>query len=150
MNYDYKEIEYVKAEKVKGQYKADIQVRVMITIKLKSQEDLQNLQAKLVSNPQGFNQVDKRWIDKYTELWKIPHDIVKILKFFTGEIKPTIKKIKDSRRMLLTEMSEDDQSKIINFFEKNKILEVLRSRAYSSSVFDLFMGVFCVPKQFEL
>ena len=124
MGYDFNDIEYVKAEKVRGQYKADIQVRVRITIKLKSQEDLQNLQVKLVSNPQGFNQIDKRWIDKYVELWNIPSDIVKILKLFTGEIKPVVKNLKDSRRMLLTEMPENDQNKIIKFFTENKILIV--------------------------
>ena len=124
MNYDISSIEYVKASKVRGQYKADIQVKIRIVIKLKSQEDLQNLQVKLVSNPQGFNQVDKRWIDKYVELWNIPKDITKILKLFTGEIKPTQKNLKDSRRMLLTEMSESDQKKILDFFEKNKILIV--------------------------
>ena len=124
MGYNISDIEYVKAIKVRGQYKADIQVRVQIIVKLKSQEDLQNLQIKLVSNSQGFNQIDKRWIDKYVELWNIPKDIVKILKSFTGEIKPARKGLKDKRRMLLSEMSESDQDKIIKFFEKNKILIV--------------------------
>ncbi len=124
MNYNVSDIEYVKAEKVRGQYKADIQVMIRIIIKLKSQEDLQNLQVKLVSNPHGFNQIDKRWIDKYVELWNIPKDITKILKSFTGETKPTKNNLKDSRRMFLTEMSKDDQSKIIKFFEDNKILIV--------------------------
>ncbi len=124
MGYDFKDIEYVKAEKVRGQYKADVQVRVRITIKLKSQEDLQNLQVKLVSNPQGFNQIDKRWIAKYIELWKIPNDVVKILKLFTGETRPTAKNLSDPRRMLLSEMSKGDQAKIINFFEKNRILVI--------------------------
>lgn len=136
MGYDFNDIEYVKAEKVRGQYKADIQVRVRITIKLKSQEDLQNLQVKLVSNPRGFNQIDKRWIDKYVELWNIPSDIVKILKLFTGETKPTAKNLKDSRRILLTEMSENDQDKIIKFFTENKILiisDVLKGRGEFSA-----------------
>lgn len=124
MNYNVSDIEYVKAEKVRGQYKADIQVRIRIIIKLKSQEDLQNLQVKLVSNPHGFNQIDKRWVDKYVELWNIPKDIAKILKSFTGETKPTKNNLKDSRRMFLTEMGKDDQSKIIKFFEDNKILIV--------------------------
>lgn len=124
MNYNVSDIEYVKAEKVRGQYKADIQVRIRIIIKLKSQEDLQNLQVKLVSNPHGFNQIDKRWVEKYVELWNIPKDITKILKSFTGEIKPTKKNLKDSRRMFLTEMGKDDQGKIIRFFEDNKILIV--------------------------
>lgn len=88
MSYDVSDIEYVKAIKVRGSYKADIQVRIRVIIKLKSQEDVQNLQVKLVSNPHGFNQIDKRWVNKYAELWNIPKDIVKILKLFTGEIKP--------------------------------------------------------------
>jgi hypothetical protein len=84
--YDFNDVEYVKAKKITGSYKADIQVRVMIAIKFKSQEDLQNLQVKLVSNPQGFNQIDKRWIDKYVELWDIPRDVVKTLKLFTVKL----------------------------------------------------------------
>lgn len=124
MGYKIDDIEYVKASKIRGQYKADVQVRVRIIIKLKSQEDLQNLQVKLVSNPQGFNQIDKRWVDKYVELWDIPEDITKILKLFTGEIKPTKKGLKDKRRMLLTEMDKGDQDKILNFFKRNKILIV--------------------------
>lgn len=124
MGYKINDIEYVKASKVRGQYKADIQVRVRIIIKLKSQEDLQNLQVKLVSNPQGFNQIDKRRVDKYVELWNIPEDITKILKLFTGEIKPTKKGLKDKRRMLLSEMDKSDQDKIVGFFKSNKILIV--------------------------
>ena len=124
MGYKISDIEYVKASKVRGQYKADIQVRVRIIIKLKSQEDLQNLQVKLVSNPQGFNQIDKRWVDKYVELWDIPEDITKILKLFTGEIKPTKKGLKDKRRMLLSEMDKNNQDKIVSFFKNNKILIV--------------------------
>ena len=124
MGYNINDIEYVEASKIAGSYKADVQVRIQITIKLKSQSDVQNLQVKLVSNPQGFNQVDKRWIDKYIELWNMPTDIAKLLKLFTGEIKPTKRNLKDSRRMLLSEMDENDQKKILNFFEDNKILIV--------------------------
>lgn len=136
MGYKVSDIEYVKAVKVRGQYKADIQVRVRIIIKLKSQEDLQNLQVKLVSNPQGFNQIDKRWVDKYVELWNIPDDVIKILKSFTGETTPTIKGVKDKRRMLLSEMNEIDQEKIIKFFDKNKILiisDLLKGRGEFSA-----------------
>ena len=124
MNYKISDIEYVKASKVRGQYKADIQVRIMILIKLKSQEDIQNLQVKLVSNPQGFNQIDKRKVDKYVEFWNIPQDITKILKLFTGETKPIKSGLRDARRMFLDEMSQPDQDKLINFIKKNKILIV--------------------------
>ena len=124
MSYKIDDIEYVKASKVRGQYKADIQVRITIVIKLKSQEDVQNLQVKLVSNPQGFNQIDKRKIDKYVELWNIPKDITQILKLFTGEIKPTKKDLRDSRRMFLDEMDQSDQDKLVKFVKENKILIV--------------------------
>jgi len=136
MNYKIDDIEFVKASKVRGQYKADIQVRITILIKLKSQEDLQNLQVKLVSNPQGFNQIDKRWVDKYVELWNIPQDITKILKLFTGEIAPTKSSLRDSRRMFLDEMSESDQNKLIKFLNDNKILiisDLLKGRGEFSA-----------------
>ena len=136
MGYKLNEIEYVKASKIKGSYKADVQVRIQIIIKLKSQSDIQNLQVKLVSNPQGFNQIDKRWIDKYVELWKIPNDITRLLKLFTGEIKPTKKKLKDSRRMLLSEFENEDQEKILDFFKQNKILiisDLLKGRGEFSA-----------------
>ena len=136
MEYNIDEIEYVKASKIIGSYKADVQVRIQITIKLKSQSDIQNLQVKLVSNPQGFNQIDKRWVNKYAKLWNIPDDIIKLLKLFTGEIKPTKKKLKDSRRMLLTEFENKDQEKILNFFECNKILiisDILKGRGEFSA-----------------
>jgi hypothetical protein len=65
MKYKLSEIEYVEAEKISG-YKTDVQVQV--TIKLKKAIDVENLQVKLVSNPKGFNQIDKRWVDKYNEM----------------------------------------------------------------------------------
>lgn len=137
MGYSLNDIEYVKAAKVVGHYKADVQVRIRILIKLKSQEDLQNLQVKLVSNPQGFNQIDKRWVDKYVDMWKIPTDITEILKQFTGEIKPILTKgLKDKRRMLLTEMDIKSQKKLLNFFEKNKVLiisDILKGRGEFSA-----------------
>ncbi len=130
MNYAVKEIEYVKAVKISGNYKTDVQVQV--TIKLKEAIDCENLSVKLVSNSHGFNQIDKREIDKYVQMWKMPKDIEEILRLFTGKKKP-IKKgnLKDSRRILLTEMSEKERNKIVNFFSKNKILiisDILKGR----------------------
>jgi len=130
MGYVIKEIEYVKAVKISGNYKTDVQVQV--TIKLKEAIDCENLSIKLVSNPQGFNQIDKREVDKYIEMWKIPKDVEEILRLFTGKIAPRNNvKLKDSRRMFLTEMTEKERDKIINFFSKNKILvisDILKGR----------------------
>jgi hypothetical protein len=109
MNYCIDNIEYVSASKIKGSYKADIQVKIRIVIKIKSQEDLQNLQVKLVSNKQGFNQIDKRWVDKYAELWNMPENIITILK---------------------------SQNELISFFESNRILiisDLLKGRGEFSA-----------------
>ena len=67
----------------------------------------------------------KRWVDKYVEMWKIPEDVARLLKVFTGEIKPPSGlKLKDKRRMFLSEMDKVSQDKIVEFFSKNKILVV--------------------------
>ncbi len=128
MDYDLKEIEFVEAFKLSG-YKTDVQVQVRI--KLKNLIDVENLQVKLVSNPKGFNQIDKRWIDKYVEMWSIPLEIVEILKRYTGENKPTISSPKDKRRMFANEFTEEEQTVALNWLENNKTLiisDILRGR----------------------
>lgn len=130
MQYKFEEIEYVEAVKVKGSYKTDVQVQV--TIKLKKENDVQNLQVKLVSNKSGFNQIDKRWVDKYVELWNIPENITNILKRYTGEIEPTIENPKDDRRMFANEFTEDEQNAILDWLKENKtviFLDILKGRA---------------------
>jgi len=116
MDYDLDDIESVKTTKVKGSYKADIQVEIKIEIKLKSLTDIQNLQVKLVSNPKGFNQIDKRWLKSYNGLWNIPNDVYELLQYFTGEKSPKIDNPRDERRMFADEFSEDEQQNIIKVF----------------------------------
>lgn len=133
MGYDLKEIELVEAFKLSG-YKTDVQVQVRI--KLKNLIDVENLQVKLVSNPKGFNQIDKRWIDKYVEMWSIPSEIVDILKRYTGENKPTILNPKDERRMFANEFKEEEQTIALNWLENNKTLivsDILRGRGNFSA-----------------
>lgn len=133
MGYPINEIEKVEAVKLHG-YKSDVQVQ--ITIYMKKAIAAENLSIKLVSNPQGFNQVDKRWVDKYVEMWDMPNEIARILKLFTGEIKLTKPKLRDRRRMFFDEMSENEQGKIIDFFSKNKILivsDILKGRGKFSA-----------------
>lgn len=128
MNYNLEEIEYVKAEVIRG-YKADVNCKIQI--KLKSAIDIENIQVKLVSNKKGFNQVDKRWLKSYSELWNIPSDVYKLLQYFTGEIPPYKQKTKDSRRMFLNEMTEKERETILNWFDNNKMLiltDILRGR----------------------
>ncbi len=121
MEYILTEIEYIKAVVLSG-YKTDVQVQ--ITIKLKQAIDVENLQVKLVSNLKGFNQIDKRWVDKYVEMWSIPLDITKLLKKYTGELSPTIKTPKDPRRTFVNEFSKKDQTILLDWLKKNKTLIV--------------------------
>lgn len=134
MGYNLDEIEYVIAEIIHGQFKADIQVQ--ITIKLTHLIDSQNIQVKLVSNKTGFNQIDKRRLEKYQEMWDMPHDILEILQYYTGELPPYKKNTKDPRRMFLTEMSEKPVSRLIDWINNNKpliITDVLKGRGKFSA-----------------
>lgn len=127
MEYDLNEIEYVEAILLKG-YKADIQVQV--NIKLKTAIDTQNIQIKLVSNFKGYNQVDKRWVDSYKDLWNIPDDVVNLLKYFSGEYKP-FKESRNKNRMYVDEFSLEEQAKVLDFFKDNKTLvlcDILKGR----------------------
>ncbi len=130
MDYKLEKVESVKAVVLSG-YKAD--VNVQITITLKEAINVENIQVKLVSNKAGFNQIDKRWVDKYVSLWNIPEDVTNILKRFTGELKPTISKTRDKkkRRMFIDEFLIGERTKLIKFLNKNRPLivnDVLRGR----------------------
>lgn len=133
MQYKLEEIEFVRAIKLSG-YKTDVQVQV--TIKLKEAIDIQNLQVKLVSNPKGFNQIDKRWVDRYVEMWEIPDEIIDILKRYTGETKPNIKILKDKRRMFANEFEEYEQLSVLRWITENKSLimaDILKGRGQFSA-----------------
>lgn len=135
MEYKLSDIEYVEAIKIKGSYKADVQVQIKLIIKLKKEIDCQNISVKLVSNPSGFNQIDKRWIDNYMCLWSIPDNVVKLLKYYTGEILPYKNNTKDNRRMFLFEFTNDEKECLFNFFKKNKVLiltDILKGRGQFS------------------
>ncbi len=133
MDYDLNEIEYVKAVVLSG-YKADINVQVQI--KLKRAVDTENIQVKLVSNARGFNQVDKRWLSHYKELWNIPGDVYEALEYFTGEKLPYKTNTKDKRRMFLNEMEEEKQNSVIEWFSQNKTLilsDIIKGRGQFSA-----------------
>lgn len=117
LGYDVSKIQAVKSNKAPPGQKADVQVQVKLF-----ESDLpilHNLQVKLVSNPQGFNQIDKRWVETYGRLWDIPIDLTTILKRFTGELAGE-GNLSDLRRTLLTEMNLSDQQRVLNFFTENK------------------------------
>lgn len=135
MMYDINEIQSVHAEKIgmRG-YKSDINIVINITIvknkKNTTLTSVENIQVKLVSNSKGFNQVEKRKVDKYENMWHIPSDISTLLKLYDGELSPR-ENSRDSRRMFVNEFTDEEQKKLINFFQKNMIMiisDVIRGR----------------------
>ena len=133
MDYKIEEIEFVKAI-ILSRYKADIQVQ--ITIKLKEAIAAENIQIKLVSNLKGFNQIDKRWVDKYFEMWEIPNNVSKLLKQYTGEILPVVQNPKDKRRTFANEFREENQQLLVNWLNDNKSLivsDILKGRGKFSA-----------------
>ena len=133
MNYNLDEIESVKADVLHG-YKADINLKVQI--KFKQCIDTENIQVKLVSNKSGFNQVDKRWLKNYQELWNFPADVYRILQYFTGELPPYKSGTRDKRRMFFSEMTDFERKIILDWFRMNKTLilpDIIRGRGQFSA-----------------
>ncbi len=128
MGYNLEDIENVKAVKIIG-YKTDVQVQV--TVQMKEAIDVQNLQVKLVSNLRGFNQIDKRWVDRYVEFWNMPKNISGILKRYCGEEEPSINNSRDKRRMFANEFSALELYAILSWLNENKSLivsDILKGR----------------------
>lgn len=115
--------------------KADIQIKLEIIID--SIYHIENLSLKKANIGAGYNQVDKRSIDKYKFFWNIPESVANTLKLYTGETKPpSIKKTRDNRRMFLDEIEQEKVDELLKFFSNNKTLifnDVLRGRGALSA-----------------
>src|SRR5436190_23807420 len=114
MNYKIVEIEAVTASKPYGE-KAEVEV----VVKTKKGERKEGISIKLVSAPNGFNQIDKRWLSHYVAMWKMPTDVERALKLFLGETLPR-KPGRLHNRMFLDELNADEQATIVRFFTENK------------------------------
>lgn len=114
MNYRIADIQNFAAAKPHGE-KADVEVRVTT----KAGEKKEGISIKLVSSPNGFNQIDKRWLATYAKMWKMPANVHTALKFFVGET-PPIRPSRDPKRMYLNEFDPEVQKSIIDFFTAHK------------------------------
>ncbi len=140
MGYGIGKLDSVEAIQIppRGQ-KADVQLKIIITIRKIIK--VENLSLKKANSDADYNQVDKRWVDAYQELWNFDDDVKLGLKLFTGEIKPASKyvgnvKLRDKRRAFLDELPTKLRNKIIDFFRNNKILvvtDILKGRGSLSA-----------------
>lgn len=128
MGYNLDKINKVKAVVLHG-YKSDINVQVFIFSS--ESVDVRNIQVKLVSNKRGFNQIDKRWVKHYQEMWGFNDEILRLLQYFTGELPPCRSNQSNQKRMLITDFNETEQKLLLDWFNKNKFLvlaDVIRGR----------------------
>lgn len=124
MNFKIAEIESVTATKPHGE-KADVEVAV----RTRTGERKEGISIKLVSSPNGFNQIDKRWLSHYAKMWRMPADVEAALKLFVGEVPPT-KPGRSPDRMFLNELEPEAQKAVVDFFASKK----------NDIVSDLFQG----------
>ena len=115
MSYGLDEIASVSARKPHGE-KADVE----IIVKTKAgTEKKEGVSIKLVSSPNGFNQIDKRWLRQYVKLWSMPKSVEDALKLFLGETPPS-KPSRIANRMFLNEIDPAAQKAVVDFFTANK------------------------------
>jgi len=95
--------------------KADIEV----TVKTGTGSRRDGISIKLVSNTNGFNQIDKRWLSHYSAMWKMPADMQQALKLFVGETPPAGKG-RSAQRMFIDELDLAEQNAVISFFKTHK------------------------------
>lgn len=122
--------------------KADVQVQVRIIVSVNGTLRVENMSVKKVSGGDGFNQVDKRTVDSYQEMWGFDDEIALALKVFTGETRPSqrtdiltvsenLLRDEEKRRAFFDEIDRYYVEKILDFFERNKVLviaDVLKGR----------------------
>jgi len=133
MGYLIDEIEWVRAAAIPGSFKADVQIQV--TIKLTGVLGVENLQVKLVSQKTGFNQIDKRWLKSYAELWDMSEEIATLFRRFTGEIPPTVP-TRDPRRLFADEFTAEERDQLVKFLHNNQTLivsDILKGRGKFSA-----------------
>lgn len=109
--------------------KADAQIRIII--KIGNILKIENLSLKKANSDADYNQVDKRTVDAYQEMWGFDDETTLWLKLFTGEINPKSysrligkKTLRDKRRLFIDEMPKEIQDRIIDFFKRNRIMIV--------------------------
>lgn len=136
--YGVTEFEYEKFVKFK---KADVQIKLLIQIGeiLK----IENLSLKKANANADFNQIDKRSVSNYQEMWNFDAEVALWLKLFSGELLAKNYSylfqnqiLREEKRIFIDEMPPTIQDKILSFFNKNRMLivaDILKGRGSLSA-----------------
>ena len=94
---------------------------VRVLIKLKDNDLIFNISCKSYGDA-SFNQIDKRPVDKYAEIFNFPDAVTVALKKFTGEINDGINK-----RKFFDQLLEEERKYILEYFRKisKEVIELL-------------------------
>lgn len=114
MKYNLADIQAVRAVRPSGE-KADVEV----FIKTKAGETKEGISIKLVSGPNGFNQIDKRWLSHYVKMWKMPAVVEAALKSFVGEAPPD-RPSREKSRMFLDELDPASKKAVVDYFSADR------------------------------
>ena len=144
MMYDLKDIISVEGEGIGSRgYKADVLVTVKVIIKRKSGDkeltSVEKIQVKLVSNKSGSNQIERKYVDSYKEIWHMPDDIADTLKHFCGELPPR-EGCEDPKRMYMNEFTLSERENLSRFLEENMVMivsDIIRGRGRFAAVWML-------------
>lgn len=134
MMYDLAEIVSVKAEKPENKYKSDVNVVINVSIVKKNKVTMvlsvENIQVKLVTGDNGFNQVEKKRVEQYKTAWHMPDDIVELLKLYDGELPPR-NGSSNPKRMFANEFTEAEQNRLLTYFQDHLVMivsDIIRGR----------------------
>lgn len=138
LKYKITEEEYEETVRYK---KADAQIKILI--KIGNILKIENISLKKANTDSNFNQIDKRPVDTYHSMWNFDKDLMLWLKLFTGEIIPKNyadlekKEYREyGKRLFIDEFPKRMQAKMVDFFEKNKILiisDIIKGRGALSA-----------------
>ena len=146
MMYDLNEIISVKAEKPENKYKSDVNVVINIAIVKKNKTtkvlSVENIQVKLVTGENGFNQVEKKRVEQYKEAWHMPDEIATLLKLYDGELPPR-KNSSNPKRMFANEFAEPEQQKLLDYFQQHLVMivsDIIRGRGHFAAEWTLVIN----------
>lgn len=117
--------------------KADIQIQ--LTIMVNDVIYRENISLKKADLSANFNQIDKRAVNTYQQMWGFDDNIATTLKKFTGEITPSEQEqisLKDKRRWYLNELPANDVENLLTFLNTNKYLiisDIIKGRGMLSA-----------------
>lgn len=113
------EIKNIKAERLVGRKKTDVRVSIE-----KTNGEVMKINLSVKKSTADFSQLERGDLEKYRQLLNMPDKVYNLLKFFLGKSLPSgydsSKTFRETHRLFLDELTDEDQKSIIDFFDSIK------------------------------